>query len=272
MLLGSFSFSVMAALAHMAGDRCEWQVVALSRCFLVLLFVGVPAIATGTKLVLWRPRILWMRSIAGSISLVGTFYALTRLPISTVFTLTNMFPVWVAVLSWPMIGIVPRPRAWIAVILGVLGVYCIYNPQVGGPELPLLVALASSLSTAVAMLGLHRLHELDPRAIVVHFSAVSTVFCIASFIIFPLTPGPVPFWHWESLLLLVGVGVTASVGQLLLTKAFAAGDPAKVSVVGLSQVIFALVFDLAQGHNIDGQMLFGMALIVAPTAWMMRRG
>jgi drug/metabolite transporter (DMT)-like permease len=42
------------------------------------------------------------------VSLVCGFYALARMPVADVLTLTNMFPVWVAVLSWPILRIVPR--------------------------------------------------------------------------------------------------------------------------------------------------------------------
>lgn len=271
MLAGSLSFSVMGALAHAAGQKCEWQIIAFFRGLLVLIFVGGYAVSTGTKLVLWKPPILWMRSIAGSISLVGTFYALTRLRTSTVLTLTNTFPVWVAVLSWPMLGTLPQPRVWIAVAAGVAGVWFIEQPAGDGPQLALVVALIASFATAVAMLGLHKLQNVHPFAIVVHFSFVATLFCVGSFFFFPLIPGPAPFWHWQLILLLLGVGATASIGQLFLTKAFTSGDPSKVAVVGLTQVVFALVFDLFQGYALHWNTVYGMALIIAPTAWVMRK-
>jgi drug/metabolite transporter (DMT)-like permease len=271
MLAGSFSFAVMAALAHAAGKMCEWQIVALSRCLLVVLIVGAVAVGSRTKLVLFRPRTLWLRSIAGSISLVGSFYALTRMNIATVLTLTNMFPVWVAFLSWPMLGVWPSGRVWLAVVTGVAGVYFIQHPQSEGPSTALIVALVSSLSTAVAMLGLHRLQGIDARAIVVHFAGVATLFCIATFFLFDRIPGPLPWWDWRPLLLLLGIGVTASIGQLFLTKAFASGDPAKVSIVSLTQVVFAFAFQLLQDYPIDARTIIGMALILLPTAWVMRK-
>ncbi len=271
MLGGSFSFSVMGALAHEAGQRCEWQVVALFRSLLVLLFVGGYAVASGVPLVFWRPRILWMRSLAGSVSLVGSFYALTRLPVSTVLTLTNTFPIWVAILSWPMLGVPPSGRVWLAVLSGIAGLWLVKQPQGEGPEMALLIALSSALATAVAMLGLHKLHRVDPRAVVVHFALVATLFCSVCFFTFPLTAGAGSFWDSKLLLLLVGIGVTASIGQLFLTKAFTTGNPAKVAVIGLTQVVFALLLDLSQDHEFDRLTLLGMALIIAPTAWVMRR-
>jgi drug/metabolite transporter (DMT)-like permease len=65
--------------------------------------------------------------------------------------------------------------------------------------------------------------------------------------------------------------VAASIGQIFLTKAFAAGDPAKVSVVSLSQVVFALIFDLFLKQPVDAVMIVGIVLIVVPTAWVMSK-
>jgi drug/metabolite transporter (DMT)-like permease len=70
--------------------------------------------------------------------------------------------------------------------------------------------------------------------------------------------------------MLLGVGVAALIGQLFLTKAFAAGEAASVSVVGLSQVVFAVVFDvLVFRDRFTAAALAGMGLVVAPTAWLM---
>ena len=43
---------------------------------------------------------------------------------------------------------------------------------------------------------------------------------------------------------MLGVGVTATFGQMCLTRAFTAGDPAKVSVICLTQVVFAFALHL----------------------------
>src|SRR5262249_5387745 len=108
------------------------------------------------------------------------------------------------------------------------------------------------------------------RAIVVHFSGVALLFVLASFVIFerhlPLTAvldGP-------CLLMLLGVGLAATSGQLFLTKAFAAGPPAKVSVVGLTQIVFAMALEvLLFGRNFSPATLVGMGLVVVPTAWLL---
>jgi len=272
MLAGCVSFSIMAALANQAGQVFAWQWVALLRALLVFVFVVVYALHAKQPLVFWRPYTLWMRSIAGSISLVASFYALTRLPISTVLTLTNTFPIWVAVLSWPMLGIIPPGRVWLAMLAGITGVWFIEQPEGEGPQFALMMALIASVATAIAMLGLHKLKGVNSSAVVVHFAMVATLFCIVTFFIFPLEERPLPWEHLHGTFLLLGIGITATVGQVFLTKAFAAGDPSRVSIIGLTQVVFALLIDMGQDRSFTTKTLLGMLLIVAPTAWVMRKG
>jgi drug/metabolite transporter (DMT)-like permease len=269
MLCGCFAFAWMGELAHALGPSCDWRVVALARSALAFGFAVGIARAAGSRLVLCRPRVLWMRSVAGSVSLVCTFYALTRLPTSVVLTLTNTFPVWVAVLSWPLLRERPSAGVWLAAACGVLGIALIKRPQMSGGDFALYLALTAAFTSAVAMLGLHRLQGIAPAAIVAHFSGVATVFVVGACLV-----GPAPdlgvLGDPRVALLLLGVGATATVGQLFLTKAFTAGRPAKVSVVGLSQVVFALGLDfLLAEPNVTPSTLAGIGLVMLPTAWVM---
>jgi drug/metabolite transporter (DMT)-like permease len=273
MLLGALAFASMGAMAHALKQHCDWQVIALARAIFPLVCVGGLAAASGVRLVFFRPRSLWVRSIAGSLSLVCTFFAFTRMPISDVITLTNLFPVWVAVLSWPLLHHAPSREVWLAVAGGVLGVVLIQQPHLGQGNLASVAALAASFFSGVAMIGLHRLQGIDSRAIVTHFSAVSLAFCFAALGLFDhgadLFGRLVPRDIW----LLLGVGASATIGQVFLTKAFGAGPPAKVAVVGLTQVGFGMLYDvLLFGGSFTPTRLAGIALVVTPTAWLLSRG
>ncbi len=120
------------------------------------------------------------------------------------------------------------------------------------------------------MLGLHRLRYIDPRAIVAHFSAVALAACLLSLFLLPHNAGNASQIDNKSLAMLLGVGVCATVGQLFLTKAFAAGPPAKVSVVALTQVGFAVLLDIfVWHHSFSPVTVVGMILVMAPTAWLL---
>jgi len=271
MLCGSFSFTIMAELAHVLTQEndCDWQVVAVFRAGLVTAFATGMAWVSGAKLVFWPWR-LWVRSVAGSGSMLCTFYAFAKLPTADVVTLTNTFPIWVAVLSWPLYGHSPDRKMVVAILIGVAGVVLVEQPHLESGNLGVMFALAAAAFTAVAMLGLHSLSNLDPRAIVVHFSAVATVFCLTAFLIAPRQHATSNVLETAVLLKLLAMGLAALVGQLFLTLAFSTGAPAKVSVIGLTQIVFALSFDACLfDRTINAITLVGTALVIAPTAWLL---
>ncbi|MGH7173411.1 MAG: EamA family transporter, partial [Gemmataceae bacterium] len=130
--------------------------------------------------------------------------------------------------------------------------------------------LFAAFATAVAMLGLHRLRHLHPWAIVAHFSGVALLFSVAAYGLGSHPVLPANETPTKTLLLLLAVGGTATVGQLFLTKAFVSGPPTKIAVVNLTQIVFAVLFDVAvASRRVNVLMLTGMVLVVAPTAWLM---
>ena len=55
MLWGALAFASMGALGHLAGERCSWQLVAVARTSLALIFSVVFALVTGVRLVFSEP-------------------------------------------------------------------------------------------------------------------------------------------------------------------------------------------------------------------------
>jgi len=273
MLLSAFAFASMGAFSHLAGERCDWHLVAFARSSVAFLLTLTLSLLAGVRLVLFRPATLWMRSIAGSVGVLFVFYALTHLPVSTALTLSNTVPVWVTLLAWPVLGHRPVASVWLAVAAGLVGIVLIQRPEAGGDRLASMLALANAMSTSVSMIGLNRLGGVvDARAVVTHFSGVATVFTLL--FLPPASAGVdyAPLKETGTLALLFGVGCAATVGQLAMTKAFALGSPSRVSVVGLMQIVFALTFDLLFWRRaFDPLVVIGIALVIAPSAWLMLR-
>ena len=143
----------------------------------MFLFTWIIAARHGTPLVAWGPPTLWMRSIAGSISMLLSFKcdgsvarrhaADTDKHISTLGHADRLAG--------------SRPSAdapfAVAVVSGVAGVAFIEGPQSTGIRAASVAALLASFCTAIVMIGLHRLRSVESLAIVVHFSAVATIVC-----------------------------------------------------------------------------------------------
>lgn len=272
MILGALLFAVMAALTNALGDRCDWLLIALVRAAVMFGLAVSVARAQGIPLAFREPRTLWLRSLAGSVSLVCNFYAMTKLPVAEVLTLLNMYPLWILLLSNGLARRLPGVAEALGVACGIVGVILIERPDVGGVRLASGVAVLGSISTAVAMLGLHRLRGVDARAIVAHFAGVAGVVALLWMIVRggPTAQMMPDAWGW---VMLLGVALSGTIGQFCLTKAYASGAPTQVSLVGLSQVAFGLGFDMViWGRAITPTAGVGLILILAPSAWLASRG
>ena len=272
MLFASFSFASMSALVHGLGTMVNSPFIVLIRTVVVLVVLLTIARSSGIQLVFWKPRALWLRSIAGTIGTLTSFYAMTQLPISNAITIIHMFPLWVALLSWPLFGIIPNFSVWVSITCGFLGIVLLHPPEQTQQYLAMLAALVGSFSAALAMTGLHLLRDIDSRAIVIHFAMILIPVTILTLLVatwesgFTVPTDPITWW------MLLGVGGFATCGQVSMTKAFASGPPARIAIVALSQVAITMIYDVIfWDRSFQGITLLGITLIIGPTAWIMIR-
>ncbi len=114
-----------------------------------------------------------------------------------------------------------------------------------------------------------------------HFSAVSTAVSGLACIGVWLFGKPLMLDHtisiapWQgqlSIVRLIAVGAFATFGQIFLTRAFAAAPPARISVVGLSQIAFVVLLKwcfFGAASHWNSITILGMTLIVGSTAYVM---
>ena len=269
MLWASLTFAVMAAFTHRASETCDWQLVVVARAVVAFFFAAIIAKAGGIKLV-WRgPATLWVRSVAGSTSMLCNFYALAHLPVSDTLTLMNTSPIWVTLLLWLIFRERPTMGIICAVTASVAGIALIQQPHFRSGKFACLMALCGAFCTSIAMLGLNRLKHIDPRAIVAHFSGVASVATVLFLELTNRKDYSTQLGDKSVLALLTLVGAAGVAGQIGMTRAFAKGHASRISVIALSQILFGLGFDvLFWNRSVNLISLLGMVLVIVPTAWV----
>jgi drug/metabolite transporter (DMT)-like permease len=71
---------------------------------------------------------------------------------------------------------------------------------------------------------------------------------------------------------LLGIGLTGTMAQLAMTRAYMLGNPAQNSTVGLAQVAFATVFDIVWwNRSFSLETIVGILLITVPTTFFVAR-
>lgn len=185
-----------------------------------------------------RPGTHLIRGIYGSIGMVLNFGAVILLPLAEATTMSFTAPIWAVILSTLLLKEKVGVWRWSAVALGFVGVLVIAQP--GGGHIPLfgaLVGVGGAFMVALISIQIADLNRTDkPLTIVFYFALFST----------PLAALALPFvataHDSESWLLLLGIGLAGSAGQLLLTAALRFGKVASVIVMDYSALFWATLY------------------------------
>lgn len=272
MVFGGFAFATMGAFAHQLGKHCDWLLIAFFRMFISFIIVFFLAKRAGIKPFVFNNSTLWLRSIVGSSAMLGTFYALTKLPISEIAIITETRPIWVALVAGYILGEYTGKRIWLTIIFGMIGVILIEHPRIASQNIAGIAAIYAAFAGAVVMICLRKLKDLDPRVIVTHFSATASIVTILVFMTFRTEIDLSALQNTNVVLMLLGVGLFGTIGQLAMTKAFSIGEAPRIASAGFIKVGFSAGYDLILwGYVFNLPTLIGMALILLSTGWLINR-
>jgi drug/metabolite transporter (DMT)-like permease len=214
-------------------------------------------------------RAHFWRGLSGFGALVLFFFALARLPLATAVTLNYTAPLFLAALSaWWLRE--HHGRGLIgAVLLGFVGIILLLRPQVQDQAwLPALAGLVSGVLAAVAYVNVKQLGRLgEPEwRVVFYFTLLSTAGGAAWMAFAGFHRPQAQDWPW-----LVGIGVTATLAQLALTRAYHRGRTLTVGSLAYTTVGFSAIYGvLLFGETLPLAAWAGMAVVAAAGIWAVR--
>jgi drug/metabolite transporter (DMT)-like permease len=273
MVLAAFFFSAMSLLVKLVGLRLPSQEVVFVRA-LVSLTVAY-ALVRRARLGNWGKRkgLLVVRGMMGFAALSCFFYALIHLPLAdaTVIQYTN--PVWTAWLGWWLLneGLSRREAALSGA--GLLGVLLIARPTLlfGGASrlepLAVAVGMAGALFSAAAYVSVRKLGRTEhPLMIVFYFTLVTVPASIPGLLMHAVMPTA------HELGLLGGVGLSAVLGQLYLTRGLQREPAGRATAIGYVQIVFAATWGVLWFHEYpDAMSLAGAAMVLVSVVVLARR-
>lgn len=197
------------------------------------------------------------RGLAGVAAMYCYFYAVTQLPLAEAVLLNYTTPLFVPFIAALWLHERVSPKLWVSIGTGFLGILFILRPGEGLFASAAVIGLASGALAALAMTGVRRLTHTEPVfRIVFYFSLVSTVVAAVPLPVRWQTPDA-SLWF-----LLIVMGAIASLGQLLLTRAYACAPAAQVGPFSYAAVVFAAVGGwVLWGEVLDVFSFIGTALV-----------
>lgn len=180
------------------------------------------------------------------------FWAIALAPLATVSAIGFASPLFATLLAIVILGEKVGLRRWGGLLIGFAGTLVILRPDSGIVEFGALVALASSMFWAGAMITIKQLTGTESPLTVTTWGA----FYVGLFCLIPA----LFVWQWPTLeqwFWLIIVGILGSVIQFSLAKAFSLADTTLVLPFDFLKLVWASLF---------GYMLF--AEIPSVWAWI----
>lgn len=247
------------------------------------------------ELVVWRsltslPPSLWLarhrlrvesrswliaRCSFGFVAMLSWFTASRGLQVGELSVLSRLQPIFVGILAPWLLGRSERggPGVWMATALGLVGSIVLVGPdlldvrfdRIGSASLALLAAATSAL----AHVSLRAIGKTDdPRTTVFWFQLAVGVIAV---VLVGVTGTPLRVPPVEHLPVLLGIGLFAVSGQLLLTSAYRAGEAQRVATASYVGPLIGFTFDAVVFGFIPGlAATVGATIVIAAGGLLIR--
>jgi len=251
MLFATFVFAIMGVCVKYASDDYSAaEIVAYRGAISALFILSLVQLRGGTFRTTLPWHHLW-RGLVGVTALWLWFHSFNALPLPIVVTLNYTSSIWIAVIllgvrwwrgakhgEWTLVG---------AILMSFIGVVLLLQPTVQMDQWrSALLALGSGFLAALAYLQVRKLgHMGEPEyRVVFYFSITSIVAGILIVEAGALLNSTGVSWHAHTprgLALLLAIGVTGTVAQVAMTRAYRLGNVLVSANLQYMGIVFASI-------------------------------
>lgn len=205
-----------------------------------------------------------LRSFCGAVAMSMAFYNFATIPLGIATAFLQSMPLFVVFFA---LFTKNRPRGFVlfASLIGFGGVLCIANPDSG--EITLLNAIMGIVGAMSAALGFLTLNALKSYysggSIVMWYGLMMTILGGLGMLIPVPKMGGFVIPNVDVLMWLVGLGVSGTIGQWLMTQSYLYAPAAIVAPVGYMRIVWSLFLGVMLGDAFPNfQSGLGISLII----------
>ncbi|MFD2367555.1 DMT family transporter [Pseudoduganella sp. GCM10020061] len=269
MLLATLLFALMSACVKVASEFFTTSEIVMYRGLIgsAMLFFLVRH-QRGTFRTRLAKEHLW-RGCVGVVSLWLWFLAIAQLPLATAVTLNYMSPIWIAAflfiagwwhsknhVEWPLVA---------AILLSFVGVTLVLQPAIETRQwLGGVMGLLSGMLSALAYLQVRRLGKMgEPEYRVVFYFSLTNVAAGFAGTLLEGGPSNLHAIDWRGGALLLALGVSATVAQMAMTRAYRVGKTLVVANLQYTGIIFSSLIGVILWNDVfDWHVWLGMGIIL----------
>jgi len=267
-VVGGLCFAIQdAGIKWLSAEIAVLQILFLRSLFgLVFLGASTRITAETISLKVHRPWLLAARSGINIVSWVLFFTSLKYLQLATAVALFFSFPLFLAIISVPLLGETVGIRRISAIVVGFAGVLLITNPA-AGLSMPALMMLGAAFGWAIVASLTRILGENENTTTLLFYTLLGFAVLLA-----------IPqFWLWQSIelhayLMIVGIAFFGVIAQFAVTKAYAIASPSLIAPFEYTALIWSAILGYLVWNDIpDLYAIVGAFLIIASGIYIIHR-
>ena len=272
MLIASFTFAIMGAFAKLASAHMPSLEVVFFRNVAGVILIGLAILKKPLQSKGGKPFLLFFRGFMGFSALLAFFYNIAHIPLGDAMTFSKTSPIFTAIFAWMFLNEKLSIKAWGAVGIGFVGIVLITQPTGIGFSKYDLLGIFSGVGAALAYTSIRELKDYyDTRAIVLSFMGIGTLGPIILFLISPYLDFPELDFMLGTFVMpegivwfyVLGMGILATISQVLMTKAYSETKAGIVGAVSYSNIVFSIAVGMLLGDDLPSFITFcGIALII----------
>jgi drug/metabolite transporter (DMT)-like permease len=272
MLIASFTFAIMGAFAKLASAHMPSLEVVFFRNMAGVILIGIAILKKPLQNKGGKPFLLFFRGFMGFSALLAFFYNIAHIPLGDAMTFSKTSPIFTAIFAWMFLSEKLSLKAWGAVGIGFVGIVLITQPTGIGFSKYDVLGIFSGVGAALAYTSIRELKDYyDTRAIVLSFMGIGTLGPIILFLISPYMDFPELDFMLGKFVMpqgivwfyVLGMGVLATISQVLMTKAYGETKAGIVGAVSYSNIVFSILVGMLLGDSFpDIITVSGICLII----------
>lgn len=263
------AFAIMsshdALIKFLGGTYAVPQIVFFNAVFGVPLLLLSMRLEGNTSLIPRHPWWVAARTLAHIAAVLGTFYAFSVLKLTEVYAVVFAAPFVITALSIPILGERVGPKRWIAIGVGLIGVYLVLRPTGDGDYIGYIAAVIGMLGGATISLIMRRIGGDEANSVMMFYPMVVNVILMGATLPWLYQPMPVSDLGVNILTALMGFGA-----MTCLYIAYRKAPAAIVAPTQYTQIVWAAVFGFFFfDESIDPPTALGALIIIAAGAFVM---
>ncbi|QKF67670.1 EamA/RhaT family transporter, type 1 [Arcobacter venerupis] len=273
MLISSICLSFMSAIAKILSNHLPIIEIVFFRNFIGIILILMTFFKSPLNQSGGKPLLLFFRATVGLIAMLSFFYNIANITLADAVIYSRMSPIFTAIFAlWFLrekIGI----KGWFAIFIGFVGMLMVMQPNGLIFEKAHIFGLLNAVCAALAFTSIRELRSYyDTRTIVLSFMGIGTIVPIISMFLsayyqsdfFSFMMGEFIMPNLSDWIYIFAMGLTASLGQVYMTKAYGVTRAGIVGATGYSVIVFSLIIGLILGDALPNILGFiGILAIIS---------